>query len=158
MMFRSTATATEPAPDGVAPAVDLVPVSHISLDLSEPGCGWVAYLNGRGVEVVTDDIGRPSIARADARQLFDEHRESEARKQAALARQELEAIERDKAWWSQLPVGLPWYEIPDGVPPSAAMLQAAKDDSPRRRSLTEDLLDRRDSMVFHPIHSTPDEE
>ena len=74
-MFR-TAPATEPTRDVVdSPPADPIPLSVISLDLDTPAIGWTAYLTGRGIEVVTDDIGRPAIARADAKQLFDERRE-----------------------------------------------------------------------------------
>jgi hypothetical protein len=150
-MFRS-APAAEPAPIEVAsPPSEPVPISVLSLDSDEPAIGWAAYLKGRGIGVVTDDIGRSAISRADARQLFDERRANEARKREALERQEQQAIEADKAWRSQLPVGLPWYEIPDGVPPVVAMTAAARDESPRKRSMVEDLLDRRDTMVFHPM-------
>jgi hypothetical protein len=52
-------------------------VSHLALDLGEPPVGgWVAYLAGRGLEVLTDDLGRPAVSRADARQLLDERRDS----------------------------------------------------------------------------------
>ena len=37
--------------------------------------------------------------------------------------------------------GIPDGLIPDGVSPAAAMLQAAKDAEPRRRSVLEEALD-----------------
>ena len=62
------------------PADLLVPLSVLALDLSAPSVGgWPAYLAGRGIEVVADDLGRDSITRADARRLFTERREAEAR-------------------------------------------------------------------------------
>ena len=77
-MFRSTLTGTAPPPPDVDTSEPLIPVSQLTLDLPEPPAGWTAYLNAKSVEVVTDDIGRLSIARGDARQLFDERREAEA--------------------------------------------------------------------------------
>lgn len=151
-MFRNTIPDTEPAPNVVASAPsDPVPISVLSLDLDEPVGGWTAYLTGRGIPIVSDDIGRQAVSRDDAKQLFDERREAEVRKREMLAQQELRAELADREWRSQLPVGLPWYEIPDGVPPVVAMTQAARDEAPRKRSMVEDLLDRRDTMVFHPM-------
>ena len=62
-MFRSP-----PAPDPLplkvveVPADDLIPLSHLSLDLPVPPIGWVAYLNNKGVEIVVDDLGRSCSA------------------------------------------------------------------------------------------------
>jgi hypothetical protein len=149
LMFKNT-PAAESAHVEAVPA-ELVPLSVLALDLGEPSTGWSSHLADRGIEIVLDDLGRASIARSDARQLFDERRENECRAREVARRQEQQAVEADKAWRSQLPVGLPWYEIPDGVPPVVAMTAAARDESPRKRSMVEDLLDRRDTMVFHPI-------
>jgi hypothetical protein len=45
-----TAPVTEPAPI-VTPPADLIPISHLALDLPEPPLGgWVAYLSGRDIE------------------------------------------------------------------------------------------------------------
>jgi hypothetical protein len=41
--------------------------------------------------------------------------------------------------------------MPPGVLPAQAMLRTARDESPRRRSMVEDLLDRRDEVVFHSM-------
>jgi hypothetical protein len=122
------------------------------LDLSEPPSGWVAYLTGRGVAVVDDDLGRPSISRAAARMLFDEHRADEARKAEMRAESEKRAVEADQQWRSQLPHGVPWYEIPDGVLPAVAMTAAAQ---PRRTpSRAEWLFGEVDGMVFHSLQGT----
>jgi hypothetical protein len=56
--------------------------------LPEPAGGWVAYLAGRGIEVITDDIGRDAISRDDARLLIAERRAAEARKREVAERQE----------------------------------------------------------------------
>jgi hypothetical protein len=151
-MFRNnTAPVAEPAHD-MAPADDLVPVSHLGLDLDVPVIGWAAYLKGRGIPIVLDSIGRSAISCADAKQLFDEQRAHECRQREAAVRTEQAAIAADKAWRSQLPVGLPWYDVPAGLLPVVAMTATAREEAPRKRSMVEDLLDRSgDTMVFHPI-------
>ena len=71
MFNKNAASAVESARDvgtAVPIEVGVVPLSHLSLDLPKPPSGWVAYLTGRGVAVVEDDLGRPSIPRAAARQ------------------------------------------------------------------------------------------
>ena len=76
--------------------------------------------------------------------LLAEQRESEARKaRKARKREEAErqAAERDREWRAQLHRGIPAGLIPEGVAPAAAMLQAAHDARPRRRSMLEDALD-----------------
>jgi hypothetical protein len=158
-MFRNTAPAAEPAPDVdvVMDPAGLVPLSVLALDLPEPPGGWPAYLASRGVPVLTDDIGRLAIARAEARQLLDEQREAEAHAREVAARQEREAVERDRAVRAALPTGLHWTDIPAGV--SAAELWAAheKDSQPKRRSVLEHALSNTGEMVFHPIGPTLDE-
>ena len=157
-MFKTPARVVQP-PRDVGPAVPIevgvVTLSHLSLDLSEPPLGWVAYLAGRGVAVVEDDLGRPSIPRAAARMLFDEHRADEVRKAEHRQRQEREAVEADREWRSQLPHGVPWYEIPDGVLPAVAMTAADKAAQPRRTpSHAEWLFGEVDGVVFHSLQGT----
>jgi hypothetical protein len=89
-----------------------VPLSHLGLDLDVPAIGWVAYLTGRGVSVLVDDLGRDSISRVDAKQLLDERRQAEIRRREVAERQEQQAIEADRQWREHLNPGLPWYEIP----------------------------------------------
>jgi hypothetical protein len=38
-MFKTTVPVTEPAPDGMAPADGVVPITHLALDLPEPSGG-----------------------------------------------------------------------------------------------------------------------
>jgi hypothetical protein len=60
-MFRTTPV-TEPTRDDVVPA-DVIPLSHLALDLPEPhSVGWPAHLAERGIAVVEDDIGRPATS------------------------------------------------------------------------------------------------
>jgi hypothetical protein len=51
----------------------------LELDLLAPGEGWAAYLDSCSIPVVKDDLGRLATSRADARRLFAEGREVEAR-------------------------------------------------------------------------------
>lgn len=151
-MFKTSAPVAEPAPDVVAsPPTEPVPLSVLELDLPAPTTGWLIELDRRGIPIVLDDLGRKSISRADAKMLITEKRENELRQREAAARNEQRAVEADKAWRSQLPVGLPWYDAPVDVLPVVAMTAAARDESPRKRSMVEDLLDRRNTMVFHPM-------
>src|SRR5215211_4078427 len=82
------AATEEPQPnEGDLPMNDqLIPLSHLSLDLDAPASGWPAYLVGRGVPILEDDIGRPAIAHADARQLFEERAQSEVLRREVAAR------------------------------------------------------------------------
>ena len=42
----------------------LVPISRLGLDLDEPLTGWERFLSEQGIDVQTDDCGRPAIARS----------------------------------------------------------------------------------------------
>jgi hypothetical protein len=140
MMFKSSTPVAEPAPvssDLPEDKSDLVPVSHVSLELDAPVGGWAAYLSGRGITVIQDDIGRASIARADAKMLLDEQRENERRQREAAEARDRAAVQADKAWRSQLSRGVSWLDMPPGVAPAAAML-AVDEDS--RVSVREQLL------------------
>jgi hypothetical protein len=109
--------------------------------------------------IVTDDIGRPSIARDDAKRLFDEQRERDASRAAVLAAADQQAAEYDREWRKRLR-GIPADMIPAGMAPAAAMVAAELDSHaylPRRASVAEDLRDNSRGLTFHPIHSTPDE-
>lgn len=129
----------ESAPDVIVVA-DLIPISHLELDLSPPVEGWAVYLADRRIEIVLDDIGRLSISRGNARRLFDERREAEARKAEMRAESEKRAVEADRQWRSQLPRGVPWYEVPDGVLPVVAMTAADRAAQPRRLSPLQEAL------------------
>jgi hypothetical protein len=61
----------------------------------------------------------------------------------AAERNEQLAIEADKLWRSQLSPGVPWYQIPPEPLPASAMLAAARDEGPRRRSPLVDFLTTR---------------
>ena len=74
-MFRSVPAAeiSETAAD-LIDSSDLVPLSHLALDLPVPAEGWSNYLGRRAIAFVPDDLGRDCVRRQDARRL-DEHRE-----------------------------------------------------------------------------------
>jgi hypothetical protein len=129
-----------------------VPLSHLELDLPAPPIGWAAYLAGHGISIAFDDLGRRAISRADAKRLLDAQRQDEIRKQDLAARLEREAVEKDQAFRASLPRGAAWYEVPHGVHPATAMLQAAKDAQPRRTpSQVEWMFGETDTMVFHSL-------
>jgi hypothetical protein len=100
-------------------------------------------------EVVLDDIGRRCVTRDTARRLFAERDQGERRQREAQERREAELAEL--AANNPVRGGVPADRIPDGVLPTAAMLQAAKDAEPRRRSVLEEALANRDGLVYHPL-------
>ena len=154
-MFRSMPD-VEPAPVVAYPA-DLIPLSHLELDLPAPATGWLIELDRRGIPVLTDDIGRSAIARDDARQLLDEQREAEARAREVVARAERQAVERDRQFRAQLNPGIPWFDLPPGATAAEVWAQAERDARPRRRSVLEDALEGTGSMEYHPIRGDEDQ-
>jgi hypothetical protein len=126
----------------------MIPLPHLALDLDAPTGGWLAALRAKGVEVVAVDIDRPSISRADAAALFAERREPEQRRREFDERRFAELEEQRLA---RLRGGVPADQVPDGVHPAAAMLQAAKDAAPRRRTPLEEALDNDGSPTYHAI-------
>jgi hypothetical protein len=140
------------------PAGEPVPLSHLELDLPSPVEGWPAFLAARGVEIVLDDIGRAAVSRADARRVLEEKRAAEQKARELAARNERQAIERDREFRSQLPRGVPWHRMPNvGVLPVEQMTAQAKAELPRRKSGAAAFLDG-DSMVMHPIHEPLEDE
>ena len=123
--------------DHPAVPTEPVPLSVLELDLPAPTTGWLIELDRRNIEIVLDDLGRTSIARADAKMLLDEQRENERRQREAAEARDRAAVEADKAWRSQLSRGVSWLDMPPGVAPAAAML-AVDEDS--RVSVREQLL------------------
>jgi hypothetical protein len=159
MFSRNTMPDTEPAPvvpsEQLVPPVELVPLSVLALDLPAPGDGWSAFLAGRGIEVVTDDIGRASISRGDAKMLFDEQRELAQRRAEALRRADAAAEEFDRQRRAQLFAGIDASLVPAGMSAASAMLLAGHDDRPRRRSPVAEALDGQ-GMTYHSYESDPD--
>jgi hypothetical protein len=151
-VFR-TAPVVEPAPDVMVPAEPPVPLSHLELDLPAPVEGWPAFLAARNIEITLDDIGRMTISRVAARQLFDEQREAEVRWREKAAELERQAVEQDRLRRASLPTGIPADLVPDGLAPAEAMMLAGESSAPRAKSVREQLLERElgsgESMVFH---------
>jgi hypothetical protein len=154
-MFRNTRVAGEAAAiDAPAEpqAAEPVPLSVLALDLVDaPASGWTVWLAERGISIAFDDIGRPSIARTDAKRLLDDQRQAELRRQDQLVRLEAAAVEQDRAWRASLPKGVAWHEVPPGVPPVVAMTEAAKAEQPRRTPTRNEWLfgEVDDTMVYH---------
>jgi hypothetical protein len=155
-MFK-TAPASEPAPVDVTPADALIPISVLSLDVDVPAGGWVAYLKGRGIQVSLDHIGRPSISSADARQLLDERREDELRRQEVARRQEQQFIEADQRFRAQLNPGTPWWQFPDGASPAEVWAQAEHDAQPKRESVLQHALSNSGEVEYHSLAPAADE-
>jgi hypothetical protein len=84
----------------VCDACRRVPLSYLSLDLDEPITGWLRFFEERGVMIMDDAVGRPSVARHVLADLLDEQREREAR----LAEEAPATLEQP------VPVGIPALE------------------------------------------------
>jgi hypothetical protein len=157
MMFRAAAASAVEAPV-VFRDESPVPLSHLALDLPEVNLG---YIHNHGIEVVDDDLGRPSISKADARMLISEKRENEARAREAMERREQQLIQQDQLRRASLFTGIPAGMVPDGLRPAEAMLLAGESSAPRAKSVREQLLERELSrrteaeLIYQPIG--PDE-
>jgi hypothetical protein len=152
-MFRSTGTDTaESAPD-VNVAADVIPLSHLELDLVAPVEGWTVFLAARGVEVTLDDIGRMSIARVDARRLLTEKREREAEQARRRKLAEAQAVADDQIRRAQIWQGVPADHMPPGVAPAAVMLQASRDAQPKRTSVLQEALADSETLTLCRMRS-----
>jgi hypothetical protein len=152
-MFHSKPVADPPTDHvDVEPLAELIALSHLQLDLPAPGEGWPVHLARRGVEITLDDLGRASIARADARRLFSERREAEARSREKAAERERQAVEADQRFRAQLGVGVPASAFA-GMTYAEAVAAAELDSQVYRprASVVEDLLSNDGGLTFHPI-------
>jgi hypothetical protein len=125
---------------------DLIPLSHLALDLSEPADGWTVWLSDRGVAISFDDLGRRAIRRGDAKELLDQQRQNEIRQQDHAARVEAEAIEKDREFRAALSPGIPWWRL-DGVSYAQAAAEAARHPG-RTPSPGEWLFGEAETMVY----------
>jgi regulator of protease activity HflC (stomatin/prohibitin superfamily) len=158
-MLSSTVRKTAEAVAETAPIdpAELVPLAQLSTE----GFGYghplvvmprdavdalAAQLDG---EVVLDDLGRRCVSRETARRLFSERAEAERRQRQAQQRREAELAEQ--AANNRPRGGVPADQIPDGVSPAAAMLQAALDAEPRRQSVLEVALANESDLTYHPV-------
>ena len=148
----------DPTHGDVDPTEPFVPLSQLALDLAAPAEGWPAYLSSRDIAVVIDDLGRLSISRTDARQLFDERRENEARKAEMRAAAERAAVEADQQFRAQLWPGIPADLMPPGAAPAAVMLQVDKDSRPRRLTPLPEALSNSEGLTYHSLAPTPEGE
>jgi hypothetical protein len=157
-MFRNTSPApvAEPAPD-VTPPADLISLVELSLSLPEPSEGWALFLGRRGISFRSDDLGRDSISRGDAKRLLDEQRADELRVRALRAQRERQAVEQDRVRRAQIWRGIPAIDLPVGVSASTAMLAADHDTQPRRTSVLQEALAGK-SLTFHSYQTSPEDE
>jgi hypothetical protein len=79
-----------------------IPLSHLSLDVSEPLVGWEAFFEERYITVMDDSLGRPSVARHVLADLIAEQRAHESRLTEEAAQT---AVDRQP-----VPVGVPALE------------------------------------------------
>jgi hypothetical protein len=152
-MFKTTASALEPARKLSGTPDTPIPLSHLELDLPTPVEGWTVFLAARNIEITLDDIGRMAVARVDARRLLTEKREREAEQARRRKLAEAQAVADDQLRRSRIWGGAPAVE---GVSAAALMLQADKDAQPRRRSVLQEALSNSDGMTFHSLAPTPD--
>jgi hypothetical protein len=162
-MFRAVPVAAEADLPQVSPAAfaapepELIPLSHIGLELGVPDEGWPVFLGARGIRFVADRIGRDSVAAGDAARLLAEQREAELKRRARLLVQEAAAIEADELRRSQIWKGVSADLMPPGEHQASVMLAAARDSRPRRQSMVEAALSNDSEMVFHRLPSSEDE-
>jgi hypothetical protein len=154
-MFRNLPAADPPPePVVVAPPPELIPLSVLELDLASPVEGWAAHLAARGISITIDDIGRGSVSRSDARQLFDEKREAEARAREHAAVVERQAIEQDQRFRASLGVGLPAAAL-QGFETYGQAIASHELDGQQyrpRTTLIADVLDNSaDTLIFHSL-------
>jgi hypothetical protein len=99
-----------------------IPLSHLGLDLDEPMIGWPEFFRERGVEVVEDDLSRPSVPRRILGELLAEREEQEAR---VAVQRAAEAAARP----APVPVGVPAL---DDASPFESMVAAGGVTTPQQ--------------------------
>jgi len=95
------ATEPEAKDPTVCTVCQTIPVSVFALDYDRPMNGWPAFLEANGIEVLTDDIGRDAITRADAHRLIEQRKQRDAQIAEERARRLVEK-KRPRA-----PIGIP---------------------------------------------------
>lgn len=152
-MFRAHPD-TEPT-SGKLPEVrsdELIPLSVLRLDLPHVDA---TFLAGRGTEIVLDSLGREAVSHSDAKRLFTERAEHEARKAEMLRAAE----EYDREWRRMIGAGIPASSLPLGMTYAEAAKSLELDGlgyAPRA-SVVADVFEAPDSLVFHPITGEPAE-
>ena len=154
-MFRIPATDL-PVPAERVDPVELIPLAELVVEsfgwgnpyLTTPREVVDAPAAQLGGDVVIDDLGRRCVTRETARRLFAEQ-EAQERRQRQVQERNDRAAEQAA---SHVPRGgIPADQIPEGVRPVEATLQAAKDNQPRRQSVLEAALANDGSYTYHPI-------
>jgi hypothetical protein len=131
----------------------LIALSVFALDYPMPPIGWTAELGRRGIAIVEDDLGRPSIPRSVARDLMAEHRAAEARKAEHLAEVEAAAVAADRAFRASLPAGIPAGMVPAHLTAAEVMVAGDPMQRPRRKSVLETALEHPAGfVVYTPIN------
>jgi hypothetical protein len=157
MIRKSTVAKAAEALTETADPADLVTLADLATEGFGYGSPYVttprdaidALARQLADDIVIDDIGRRSVSRSAARALFTERREAEARQREAQRRREAELEEQPLS--NPIRGGVPCDQIPDGVLPASAMLQAARDAQPKRRSVLEQALTNDDGITYHPV-------
>ena len=158
-MFSRPVAAADPTTNvDVAVPPELIPLSHLALDLPTPDEGWALFLGRRAITIRPDSLGRDSIDFGSARRLLDEQRAHVLRQAAQRRVAEQAAIEQDEAFRASLGRGIPVDAIPAGMTYGEAVQEAELNSRPYspRASVVEDLLGG-GGMTFHPIRSDQDE-
>lgn len=116
-----------------------IPISYLSLDVDEPVGGWTTFFSECGIEIVLDDLARPSVPRHVLRELVAEREEQKARVAAQRA-------EQAAALDAPVPAGVPAL---DGASPYESLIAAGGVVTPQqefgggRTPVFQDLLDQR---------------
>jgi hypothetical protein len=133
-----------------AEPVELIPLSHLLLDLDPPVDGIDLELTRRGVPVVLDDLGRRAVSAEAARMLLAGQAEAAERGRELARRREEEAAAAHRPHG-----GVP--AIP-GATAFESMLVASPPDRPGRRvSVLEDAL-AHGGTILHPIREEQDDQ
>jgi hypothetical protein len=129
---------------------DLIPVSHLALDVDEPLESWESFFAARNIPVVDDDLGRPSVARDVLGDLIAEQREREAR---VLERPEPDRApvgvgvpaldESASAFESMMAAGRVSPQQEFGGRPRPNFLQEALEEGARQRAAEREAVRRR---------------
>jgi hypothetical protein len=120
-------------------ACQLVPLTHLSLDLDPPLDGWPEFFAERNIEVAEDDLGRPSVARRVLAELLAEREVEEARVAAQRA-------EQAAALRTPVLAGVPAQEESSALESmmmAPGYVSAREELGNGRVSVTQELLDER---------------
>ena len=136
---------------GVAPAIDPVPLVILELSLGGvPDGGWSDYLGRRGMPMIPDSLGRDSVSHSHARQILDEARETELRRQKVAAVVQEQVDEQHRAEAAKVWKGISALDVPVGMTLGEMFFATEHGSRPRRKNPVEAALDG-DGAVYYPI-------